>query len=162
MFQIGDVVFYPQHGVGIIDCIDEKEINGETKSYYEFHLINNPMKIVLPLDKVENFHVRLISDTDTIDYILMDISNRLANFSEFADYNYKDRKEKFIEKMKIGTIENYLEVIYILTKLKIKHELNSTEGQFLYRSKKIVIEEISIAKNLSKDEAIDLLEYAIS
>ncbi|MFR1905973.1 MAG: hypothetical protein ACLS28_09700 [Clostridium neonatale] len=64
--------------------------------------------------------------------------------------------------MKIGTIENYLEVIYILTKLKIKHELNSTEGQFLYRSKKIVIEEISIAKNLSKDEAIDLLEYAIS
>ena len=45
---------------------------------------------------------------------------------------------------------------------QIKHELNSTEGQFLYRSKKIVIEEISIAKNLSKDEAIDLLEYAIS
>lgn len=161
MFQIGDVVFYPEHGVGVIDSIEEKEINGETKSYYKFHLINNPMKIVLPLDRVENFHMRFISDTNTIDYILRDISNRLSNFSEIADYNYKDRREKFIEKMKIGTIENYLEVIYILTKLKVKHNLNSTEGQLLYRSKKIVIEEISIAKNLSKDEAANLLEYSI-
>ena len=100
LFQIGDVVFYPQHGVGIIDCIEEKEINGETKSYYEFHLINNPMKIVLPLDKVENFHVRLISDTDTIDYILMDISNRLANFQNLLITIIKIEKKSLLKKWK--------------------------------------------------------------
>lgn len=162
MFKTGDTVFYPEHGVGVIDKIEEKEINGEKKSYYKFHLINNPMKILLPLDKVANLHIRYISDTETVDCILKDISNKLADFSEISHYNYKDRREKFLRKIKMGTMENYLEVIYLLTKLKVRQDLNLSEGQILYRSKKIVIEEISIAKNVSKDEAANLLEYAIS
>lgn len=161
MFQIGDIVFYPEHGVGIIDYIEEKDINGERKSYYNFHLINNPMKVVLPLERVDYLHMRLISDETTIDFILKDVSTKFIKLTEVATYNYKDRRDRFIEKIKTGTIENCLEVVYVLTKLKDKHNLNSTEGQLLYKAKKIIIEEIAISKNLSKDEAGNLLECAI-
>ena len=33
MFQIGDKVFYPMHGAGVIKAIEEKEILGKKQSY---------------------------------------------------------------------------------------------------------------------------------
>lgn len=32
MFQIGDNIVYPMHGVGIIEAIEEKEILGKNNS----------------------------------------------------------------------------------------------------------------------------------
>ena len=31
LFQIGDKVFYPLHGAGIINAIEEKEVLGKTR-----------------------------------------------------------------------------------------------------------------------------------
>ena len=49
-----------------------------------------------------------------------------------------------------------------LTQVKMEHNLNSSEKQMLASAKKIVIEEISQSKNISNDEASDLLDISMS
>ena len=34
MFNIGDKIFYPMHGAGVIEKIEEKKILDETIAYY--------------------------------------------------------------------------------------------------------------------------------
>ena len=34
MFQVGDMVCYPMHGVGTVEAIQEQNILGETNQYY--------------------------------------------------------------------------------------------------------------------------------
>ena len=37
--NIGDKVFYPMHGAGVIESIEQNEVGGITKSYYILKMI---------------------------------------------------------------------------------------------------------------------------
>lgn len=161
MFNIGDTVFYPAYGVGIIDSIEKKIINGINKSCYVFHLINNPMTVSIPEDVAGNNNMRLVSASEKLDSLLEKPDYSENDFNELLKCNYKDRKEKFIRKIKNGSAEEYIQVIAALTRLKCSHNLNSTERQILYRARKILVEEICISKHISKEEADSLLEGSI-
>ena len=49
MFKIGDRIVYPMHGVGTIDAIEKKEILGHRTEYYIIRIINNGMKVMIPV-----------------------------------------------------------------------------------------------------------------
>lgn len=161
MFNIGDKIVYPSQGIGIIDIIEEKELNGEKQKYYIIQLFNNTMKLTLPVSRVKPSNIRLVSDSKTLDNSLKHINKFIAEPGELAKVNFKERKAINELKIKSGTLDNYLEVICNLTQLKMEHSLNSSEKQMLSNVKKIIIEEISQSKNLSNDEATSLLDVSM-
>lgn len=161
MFNIGDKIVYPSQGIGIIDIIEEKELNGEKQKYYIIQLFNNTMKLTLPVSRVKPSNIRLVSDSKTLDNSLKHINKFIVEPGELAKVNFKERKAINELKIKSGTLDNYLEVICNLTQLKMEHSLNSSEKQMLSNVKKIIIEEISQSKNLSNDEATSLLDVSM-
>lgn len=161
LFNIGDAVFYPAYGVCIIDSIEKKIINGMNKSCYRVHLVNNPMTVTIPEDLAGKNNMRLVSDSQKIDSILERADYNKKDLNELLKCNYKIRKEEFIRKIKNGSVEEYMQVISSLTRLKCNHNLNSSERQILYRARKILIEEICISKHISKEEADRLLEKSM-
>lgn len=162
MFNIGDAVFYPAYGVCIIDSIEKKVINGMNKSCYRVHLVNNPMTVTIPEDVAGKNNMRPVSDSKKIDSLLESAGYYENDLNELLKCNYKIRKEEFIRKIKNGSVEEYMQVIASLTRLKCSHNLNSSERQILYRARKILIEEICISKHISKEEADSLLEGSIN
>ncbi len=154
-------MFYPAHGVGIIDSIEERNINGISKFYYVFHLINNPMNVRVPVERASFNNMRHICTVDEMNHKLNCIYSHKES-EQILDCNYKIRKEKFINKILNGTVEDYLNVIKTLTKLKQHHNLNSNEYEILYKAKKIICEEISASMNISNNEADELLNKVIN
>lgn len=161
MFNIGDKIVYPNQGIGIIDIIEEKELKGEKQKYYIIQLFNNTLKLMLPFSRVKPSNIRLISDSKTLDNSLKHINKFAVEPGQLAKVNFKERKAINELKIKTGTLDDYLEVIYNLTQLKVESNLNSSEKQMLSNAKRIVIEEISQSKNLSSDEATSLLDVSI-
>ncbi len=161
-FNIGDKIVYPNQGVGIIDVIEEKEFNGIKEKYYKIHLINNTMKLSLPLSRLKASNIRLISDSQTLDYNLNNKRKTLEEIKQLAKTNYKERNEMYISKIKSGTLKEQLEIIYNLTQLKSIHNLNSMEKMILRNTKKILIDEIVQSKKISECEADNLLESYIN
>ena len=162
MFNIGDKIVYPSQGIGVIDIIEEKEFNGEKQKYYTIQLSNNAMKLTLPYSRIEPSNMRLISDSKTLDNCLKQINQFVVETGELSKVNFKERKAVNELKIKAGALDDYLEVICNLTQLKLEHNLNSSEKQMLTSIKKIVIEEISQAKNVSCDEATSLLDVSMA
>ncbi len=66
MFQIGDKVVYPMHGAGIIEGVEEKEILGETRKYYVLRLPLKNMKVLLPVDNIDQLGLRNIISSDQV------------------------------------------------------------------------------------------------
>jgi CarD family transcriptional regulator len=58
MFLIGEIVYYPVFGAGVIVNIEEKEICDEIKKYYIIKLIISDMNIMVPLDSNEAKKIR--------------------------------------------------------------------------------------------------------
>lgn len=160
-FKKGDRVVYPSQGVGIIEYIEEKEFKGKKEMYYSIHLVNNKMQVLLPFSRVEKSHMRLISDPGYLDYKLEHANEFIDKAEALCKINYKERNELYSIKIKSGTVEDYLELIYNLTKMKNKHDLNYMEKTILRTAKRILADEIAQAKNMDFNEAYDFLDTLI-
>ena len=162
MFKIGDKIVYPNQGVGIVDNIEEKEFNGEMKIYYKMHLIYNPMTLMLPVSIAESSNVRLVSDFKIIESTLNNLNNLIIKGERLKKFDFKERKEMNLSKIKSGSLVDCLQVICNLTELKSQQVLNASDREMLRSTKKILIDEISESKDLHNLDAADMLESFIN
>ncbi|WP_242948028.1 CarD family transcriptional regulator [Clostridium baratii] len=162
LFNIGDKIVYPSQGVGIIDSIEEKEFLGKMKKYCRIHLINNNLKLMMPLDRLLSSNIRPIASS----YILDDALNHIETFTHdvhnLTTVPCKERIANNTIKFKSGTLKDFIEVICNLTEIKKEHSLNNSESQMLKNTRKFLIDEISLIKNISDSEASDLLDDSLS
>ncbi|MGL5379904.1 CarD family transcriptional regulator [Clostridium sp.] len=161
MFNLGDTVVYPCQGIGIIDSIEEREFKGEKQDYYSISIINNTMKLTVPVSRIDVANIRLMSNSNAIDKSLEDISSFITNKDELEKSSTNERMAINSKKMKLGKLEDYLGMVYDLNKVKTESKLNSTENQFYQNIRACVIDEMCQSKNIAKDEANRLLDDAI-
>ena len=61
MYNVGDNVVYPMHGAGCIVSIEEREVMGETQSYYILKMPGD-VKVMVPIATAEQHGIRNIID----------------------------------------------------------------------------------------------------
>ena len=57
-FQVGDLAVYPAHGVGEIQAIESRVVNGEKHDFYIMKVLENGMVIMIPISNVESVGLR--------------------------------------------------------------------------------------------------------
>ncbi|MEH7389832.1 CarD family transcriptional regulator [Bacillus sp. JJ1474] len=156
MFQIGDKVFYPMHGAGIIEAIEEREILGKTQEYYVIHIPLNKMDVMLPLKTMTDSGVRSILDGETMKEILFDIHNVESD----CGLPWKERYKSNMEKLKSGRVEDSAEIVRDLLHRNKEKSLNTSERQMLNQAQRNIISELSLIKDISESEAAELLKQS--
>ncbi|WP_312702083.1 CarD family transcriptional regulator, partial [Sedimentibacter sp.] len=107
MFKLGDKVVYPMHGAGVIETMESKEILGEIKSYYVLKMPIGEMKLMIPVDNVNNIGLRNIIDKETVEKVY-DILKQAAVLN---DSNWNKRYRDNLVKMKTGDIFAVAQVV---------------------------------------------------
>ena len=69
MFNVGDSIFYPMHGAGKIEAIEEKDVLGEKQSYYILKMPGE-VKVMVPTAKAEEVGVRNIIDKESASKVI--------------------------------------------------------------------------------------------
>ena len=54
MFQIGDMVCYPMHGVGVVEAIEERSVLDEKAQYYILRFVMGRMSAMIPVASAES------------------------------------------------------------------------------------------------------------
>ncbi|MBW8349927.1 transcription factor YdeB [Bacillus sp. IITD106] len=153
MFQIGDKVFYPMHGAGVIKAIEEKEILGERRNYYVISIPISNMNVMIPKQSIETAGLRLVVDKKTVKNILFNFHNEELS----SGLPWKERYKQNMDKLKTGDMIDSAEVVRDLLHLQKDKVLNSSEKQMLNDASKILISEISIIKDISETQAANML-----
>ncbi len=154
-FKEGDKVIYGGHGMGKIDGIVEKDIQGHRLKFYEISFEGINSKIFIPINNVEKVGLRRPIDSSELDAVFSKLKN---NDIEIDPSDWKNRYRENLEKLKSGNIFKIAEVIRDLTILNKKKTLSMREMELLEKAKKVFTDEISAVKNTTPDEVMRFLD----
>jgi len=138
-FEVGDKVIYPNHGLGLVDKIEEKTILGTTCRFYSLRMASSGTTVLVPLGNVEGVGLRpAISDTEVRELFL-----RLGNGKIVNHQNWKGRFKDNSDKMRTGSIRDVIDVLKSLNHLSKSKSLSFREKRMLDRARFLVVSEIA-------------------
>ncbi len=138
-FQIGDKVIYPNHGLGIVERIEEKTILGTTCGFYHLRIAANDTTVLVPLANVDGVGLRRAIDDGEVDRLF----KLLGDGKIDAQQNWKGRFKDNSEKMRTGSIYDVADVLKSLTLLSKSKSLSFREKRMLDRARFLIITEVS-------------------
>lgn len=159
MFEIGDVVVYPIHGVARITDIKLEKIGSSDQLCYiletEIKTANVRPVIKLPVDKAESNRVRKVVNEEEVGKVI-DILEKRGLKTDSQTWNRRHRE--YQDKMRSGSIFKAAEVFRDLSLLKESKDLSHGERRLFDQARNLLIKELSIAKQTDENE----IEKAIS
>jgi CarD family transcriptional regulator len=153
MFQIGDVVVYPIHGVARVKDIKNERIGDSFQLCYILETVintaNEPPVIKLPVDKADSNRVRpIVSETQADE--VMNLLRKRGTKTDSLTWNKRNRE--YQEKMRTGSIYQAAEVFRDLSLLKETKDLSHGERRLFDQARNLLIKELSIAKRIDELE----------
>ena len=152
MFNLGDKVVYPMHGAGIIETMESKEILGEVKNYYVLKMPIGEMKLMIPVDNVDNIGLRNIIDKSVVESVY-DILKQAAVLN---DSNWNKRFRDNMIKMKTADIIAVAQVVRDLTYRDREKGLSTGEKKMLISAKQMLVSEIALSMEM---DGVAIQEY---
>jgi CarD family transcriptional regulator len=149
VFKVGDLAVYPAHGVGRIEAIESRVVNGETHDFYIMKVLENGMVIMIPTDNVASVGLRdIISDDDIPKVYDVMKSKSGSGISESQTWNRRYRE--YMDKIKTGSLFDVAEVYRDLSLLKTTKDLSFGERKLYDTAQALLVKELSTARQ--KDE----------
>ena len=154
-YQIGDKAVYPGHGVGEIEAIEKKEINGETLSFYIMRIIDSGLKIMVPTSNLKITGMRdLITENEIkkVFSILKEQDIKIENITwnkRFKDYN---------ERLKSGSIYEVASVLRDLVVLSKTKELSFGEKRMFEMAINLISQEISFVTDSNQEDIVEQIK----
>ena len=149
-FEVGDKVIYPNHGLGVVRCIETRTIMGTTCGFYSLRMADSDTTVLVPLDNVDGVGLRrAIGDREVKKLFTLLGNGKIDNHQ-----NWKGRFKDNSDKMRTGSIYDVVDVLKNLTFLAKSKNLSFREKRMLDRAKFLVVSEISEVVGDSA-EAID-------
>lgn len=156
-FAVGEKVVYPNQGVGMIENISTRCFEARPEKFYLLRLFCSSMTVMVPFSNAESIGLRRLSKA-------ADVTKVLAYLAGPSVENLVDWKLRFkinSDKMLTGSLLQISEVFKQLVRLHAEKPLSFREKKMLDRTRTMLISEVSLSRNISDHEAIQLLEKAL-
>ncbi|MCF8026898.1 MAG: CarD family transcriptional regulator [Desulfobacteraceae bacterium] len=149
-FEVGDLAVYPAHGVGRIESIESRVINGDTHDFYIMKIIDNGMVIMIPTSNVDSVGLRTVVDKAQIPDIYAVLTEKKDDLQDNQTWNR--RYKEYMDKLKTGSPFDVAAVFRDLYMLKLSKDLSFGERKLLDTARTLLMREICTAKNQEESQ----------
>lgn len=154
MFQVGDQVYYPMHGIGTVEAIEKQSVLGEETQYYILRFRVGNMTAMVPVKTAESIGLRTLVDRETCEKAVAVLTS--ASCTEESD-NWNQRFRDNMEKLKTGQILLVAEVVRDLACREAGKGLSTGERKMYVTAKQIFFDELQIVGGIDGTELEVLL-----
>jgi CarD family transcriptional regulator len=138
-FKIGQKVVYPNHGIGTIEQIEQKQIGTNNLPFYTLRLAATNSVVLVPVANAGEVGLRSPISSGECEMLFKALSD---DFNA-APGDWKDRFKEFSDKMRTGDIFEVAEVLKHLTFLSHQKPLSFREQRMLERARYLVVSELA-------------------
>ena len=156
MFKIGERAFHPLYGVVHIENIEQILIGGEDLRLYVIYVKGT--KIMVPTRANKDIGLRSLMKSRAIDKILSQTNNKS---DEIINMDWNERFKMNEEKIKKGEFNELLEVVRNLYWVEKEIGLNRKEKEMYKQVHTFLVDELALAKQLSKTNSAKQLNKAL-
>jgi CarD family transcriptional regulator len=155
-FRVGDLAVYPAHGVGQIQAVESRVVNGETHDFYILKVLENGMVIMIPTSNVESVGLRCLIDVKEIPKVYAVMRTKREMLADNQTWNRRYRE--YMEKIKTGSLFDVAEVFRDLFRLKLTKDLSFGERKLYDTAQVLLVKELSKAKKTDEKTIISEIE----
>jgi CarD family transcriptional regulator len=159
-FRVGDLAVYPAHGVGQIQAVESREVNGEKHDFYILKVLENGMVIMIPIRNVESVGLRCLIDVKEIPKVYAVMRTKREMLVDNQTWNRRYRE--YMEKIKTGSLFDVAEVFRDLFRLKLTKDLSFGERKLYDTAQVLLVKELSKAKKTDEKTIISEIESLFS
>jgi len=154
MYAVGDKIVYPPYGAGVIDNIEEKEVDGQLMSYYVLHIPVGNLKIMISAAKAPALGVRTIYPKGQMIDVMKSILGDPIVMSDNWNQRYKDN----MEHIKSGNLNEVATVYRNLLLRERERGLSTAEKKMMTTAKQVILSELMLSQEVEKPEAETILD----
>ena len=158
LYEIGEYLVYPMHGVGKITAIAKQNVLGKSTRYYIIEIEAVKMKVMVPVDNVEEVGVRSIITKRESSKVL----NLLKKDEVDTEEDWKIRYQNNMNKIKSGNIYSVAEVCRNLYKRARDKELSLMERRLYESAYSLISHELALTNKVSTEEAGNMISEILA
>jgi CarD family transcriptional regulator len=138
-FKVGQKVVYPNHGIGTIEQIEQKQIGAVALPFYTLRLAATNSLVLVPVSNALEVGLRRPISSGECDALFKALGD---DFTTPAN-DWKDRFKDFSDKMRTGNIFEVAEVLKHLNFLSQIKPLSFREQRMFERARYLVVSELA-------------------
>ncbi len=155
MFQVGDLVCYPMHGVGVVEAIEEQSILGDSsQKYYMLRFVMGRMSAMVPVDKAESVGLRPLVDKQSCESVISYLqTDDCARESD----NWNQRYRENLDKLRLGDIFSVADVVKCLIRRDKEKGLSAGERKMYLTARQVLVAELVASSGREEEELLPLV-----
>jgi len=157
MFEVGQKVVYPNHGVSVVEEISAATFDNIEQTLYHLRLLSNNSKVMVPKENLELVGLRPLCKASDIQKLIDTLQN--GNIDTYKDW--KGRYKQNLDKMKTGRLSEVAEVLKNLSLVSQKKSLSFREKKMYERAKYFIVSEVAHVKQIDDAEAESIVERSL-
>ena len=164
MFTRSEKVVYPGHGVAHINRIVEKKVAGNAVFFFELKFFSKDMIILIPVDNVDSVGIRKLSSPECVNSIFNILASPVEHYlsHDISMSNWNKRNKDYQIKLRRGNLIEIAEIYRDIKYISFHKELSFGEKMLLQQTELLLVEEISLIKNMPTQEVLEYLRSLIS
>lgn len=155
----GETIVYPAHGVGTVESIDKIKTNGSTTAFYNIRITESGMTIRVPAPNASRIGIRPVIKQIEVARLLRVFKSKKKTAN---GQNWHKRQKNYLDRIKTGSVFELAEILKELSIIQLKKELSFGEQRMFENVRLLIVTEIAEAKGIDKDQAIKILDKAIT
>ncbi len=154
MFQIGDMVCYPMHGVGRIESVQEQTVLGETAQYYVLRFVMGRMTAMVPVASAETVGLRRLICQEKCDEVIAFLEeDGCSNESDNWNQRYRDN----LNKLRVGDAFGVADVVKCLVHRDREKGLSAGERKMYLTARQVLVAELAASSGKEESEFLPLV-----
>lgn len=159
VFNVGDSVVHPQHGLGTVQDVRDTTVLGEIVRVYV--IATKKMELQIPIEKARTLGIRPVATAERAENVLKILRSPVQEEPFTASEGWDDRYEELKRRIREGDAEDLAEIVRDLDKNSKIYELNIKEREILTHAKDLVIQELTVALGDSKTKVTRKVDDAL-
>ena len=148
MFRVGDRVYYPMHGVGIVEAIQEQMVLGKPARYYMLRFSIGTMTAMVPVETAHVIGLRPVINAGEADRVLQYLQQESCLESE----NWNQRYRENLDKLRQGDVYGVADVVKCLVRRDKEKGLSAGERKMYLTARHVLITELMAASGKEEEE----------
>ena len=155
--KVGDKVIYPNHGLAVIENINERPMGEQQVRFYNLRIASNNSLIMIPIQAVNNVGLRKIISDKEVRKLYRILQNGLVDHYD----NWMGRYRENLEKMQSGSIFKVAEVLKNLFYLSNQKDLSYREKKMFTKARYLIVSELKEVQDLPEQDIEKKLDRAL-
>jgi CarD family transcriptional regulator len=151
-YKVGDAVFYPAAGVGVIESQEDVLLTGQLEPCFVIRILESGATIKVPLANMEPNGIRPLLDGKKVKDLFKVLSG--SGKSRSTAGNQMERCRELARKVNAGSCMEIGEVVRDLLRWKTQKGLSFEEVRLLQTGCNHLAREVAVATGISPEDAI--------